>query len=159
MQSECLNIESLMDYLFDEIEDSKKQKFNLHIESCINCQKLLNENTFIKECIQDESDNFIESLSDSGLIDNQIVRSSKEIKTSEKNETEVFDLAELALYLKVSEKDIFHTLSKLPHFELNGKLRFRKESIDSYLSQIEQKSIYSSNKIIEFSDILRKKAI
>lgn len=51
---------------------------------------------------------------------------------------EVFDIEELAAYLRVEVGDIHRSLDELPYFEVAGKLRFRRASIDRWIEAKER---------------------
>jgi len=56
--------------------------------------------------------------------------------------TEIFTIKELALYLKLAEKTAYKLVSdgKLPGFKVGGAWRFRKAEIDRWIKQQENKA-------------------
>ena len=53
---------------------------------------------------------------------------------------EVMTLPEVAAYLRVSEATVCQSLDRLPHFRIAGERRFRRASIDEWISREEQSS-------------------
>jgi excisionase family DNA binding protein len=57
--------------------------------------------------------------------------------------TEMFTIKELALYLKLAEKTAYRLVSegKLPGFKVGGAWRFRKTEVDRWIKEQEQHAI------------------
>ena len=64
------------------------------------------------------------------------------------NNTEIFTIKELALYLKLAEKTAYRLASegKLPGFKVGGAWRFRKIEIDSWIQEQEKKAKVEGNR-------------
>jgi len=50
----------------------------------------------------------------------------------------VMNADDLARYLKVDVSVIYRRLDEIPHFELEGTILFRRESVDAWLSSMER---------------------
>jgi hypothetical protein len=53
---------------------------------------------------------------------------------------EILDADGLAAYLKVASRDIMDNLHRIPHFELSGKIRFKKSVVDEWLESLRNSS-------------------
>ncbi len=51
---------------------------------------------------------------------------------------EVFDLEGLAAFLRVEVEDVRRCLDEIPCFEVAGKLRFRRESVERWIDERER---------------------
>lgn len=52
-------------------------------------------------------------------------------------ETDIMTLREVALYLKIKERTVYHLVSKgrMPGFKVGGAWRFRKSRIDEWIEE------------------------
>ena len=64
------------------------------------------------------------------------------------NNTEIFTMKELALYLKLAEKTAYRLASegKLPGFKVGGTWRFRRVEIDAWIQEQEKKAKVEGNR-------------
>ena len=59
--------------------------------------------------------------------------------TRQAEDDRIMDVDTLASYLSVSKKWVYDHVSELPHFKLDGFLRFKKSKIDLYIERKSRK--------------------
>ncbi len=82
------------------------------------------------------------------LIAQRVVEIIKPFLPGEKVDDVIFDVEDLAQYLRVSPKWVYDHKHELPHFKPGGALRFRKKDIDKEIDRLflKEKSKKNQNK-------------
>lgn len=126
-------------------------------------QEMIKQSSFVHEFEQFQS--FFELLGEADpLLDRldgfaQAALPEKDL-LQESGQKEIMNLRELGDFLGLSVQSILSSLNEIPHFEIQGELRFRKSSIESYLQEKETKNKSNkSNRILSMEDFLKRRVI
>lgn len=126
-------------------------------------QEMIKQSSFVHEFEQFQS--FFELLGEADpLLDRldgfaQAALPEKDL-LQESGQKEIMNLRELGEFLGLSVQSILSSLNEIPHFEIQGELRFRKSSIESYLQEKETKNKSTkSNRILSMEDFLKRRVI
>jgi len=71
--------------------------------------------------------------------------------TARHEEDVIFDIKELADYLKVSKQWVYERthLKEIPHLKIDGQLRFRKSDIDKWLKTFNVPSVPKPERVLK----------
>ena len=126
-------------------------------------QEMIKQSSFVQEFKQFQS--FFELLGESDPLLDRLDGFAQaalpvEDLLQESGQKEIINLRELGEFLGLSVQSILSSLNEIPHFEIQGELRFRKSSIESYLQEKETKNKSAkSNRILSMEDFLKRRVI
>ena len=128
--------EKLNAYFDGELNREELRKFQLHLESCVNCTNTLTQLESIRESLR--------SFNTVTMPDEADLRIRRFLKTDTGQlsiKDEILDIEELARFLKISVNEVVELLDRLPSFEVGGRIRFRKDRIIDWIANQEKKMV------------------
>ena len=113
------------DYIDGNLNTNDNKIFETHLKKCSKCHNYVEKyreiQTFITQkkavCIPDDADMRIRMSLRTEINEN----------TSDKN---VLDIEDVAQLLNITVSDVVDMLDELPAFEISGRIRFRRQSIE-----------------------------
>ncbi len=130
--SDHLACRHLDDFLDGMLDLGQTAAFREHLEGCAECRRLLDGLTEVREAMA-------ESYS-AELPDDRNLRIRRVVPGSyclQKLPQDIMDIEELAAFLCASVEDIIGMLDQVPAFEINGRLRFRRDKIVEWIEREE----------------------
>ena len=123
MNGRCLNEEQLIELYYAETENADARK---HLAGCQSCQK-----TFAQIC--SELVDIDMQVPDGGhrAVSEALSMVTRQPQTST-NET-IMTIEEVAQWLKVSYHNVNNMLHLLPHFIIDGQVRFNRRLLENHL--------------------------
>ena len=122
-----------------ELDGEKRVSVEQHVSRCPTCQRRLDEVRRLRAAAQD--------LADASPSLSLCLETKEALRLELEREGRVraafgplMDADELAKYLKVDVALVYRHLDEIPHFELEGQIRFRRQSIDEWIEAKEQGS-------------------
>jgi hypothetical protein len=158
--------EAIITYLYNEAGADEVSAIEKHITECSDCAhkiKGIRQTIFnIDQMDDNKTPEFLEEKI-AGFFDKLSVIEAQGIKIQDKGElieadkgnlnnnfkddnagcaliqNDILTLSELAAYLKLPDESIYDLLDEIPHLQLAGQLRFRRNSIEKWLDSREKK--------------------
>ncbi len=123
MKSSCLNEEQLIGLYYGEAESNEHKA---HLASCEHCQQQFHK--LCEDLIAIESE-----VPDAGY--KAVNEALHLINQREKHDadTEILTPEEVADWFKVSRHNIMNMLHLMPHFVLDGQIRFERSALKAYI--------------------------
>lgn len=113
----------LVAYVYEDISQKDKLLLEKHLASCPKCSVELQK---LQET-QLSCNYWQEQPVNENLLHNTFLKTKPEILTPE----------ELAVYLRISVSEIINSVDNIPHFKIGKSIRFRRETIQQWIKQIE----------------------
>jgi len=120
-----------------ELEDGQMREVTVHVEQCTSCQDRLDEVRRLAAAAK--------------ALPHATPSRSLCLQTKEAVRLElerlgrvrhafgpVMNADDVAKYLKVTVETVYRHLDEIPHFELEGQMRFRRESLDRWIESSER---------------------
>lgn len=123
MTVRCLNEEELMSLYY---ADSSVECLKSHLATCQTCQE-----NFHQLCL-DLIDLEL-NVPDGGYKAVEEVLKTIEMQQNKLADDQILTLEEVSEWLKVSTHNVMNMLHLLPHFIIDGNIRFQREALKSYL--------------------------
>lgn len=123
MTARCLNEEELMELYY---ADSPVESLKSHLSTCQDCQKAFHE-------LCNDMINLELSVPDGGHKAVEEALRTIDMQQSKTAKDEILTLEEVSAWLKVSTHNVMNMLHLLPHFIIDGNIRFEREALKKYL--------------------------
>ena len=124
-------------FLADELDQKQDALVRDHLTHCTSCQHRLEQVRRLAaaaRALPDDSQSLSLWLETKEAVRVELERAGRAAAAF----GPVMDADDLAKYLKVDVATVYRHLEEIPHFELEGQMRFRRESIDSWLESRER---------------------
>ena len=136
----CENCDSqLWAFAAGELDGERHASVGQHVSHCPACQRRLDEVRRLTAAAQ--------ALADASPSLSLCLETKEALRLELEREGRIraafgplMDADELAKYLKVDVALVYRHLDEIPHFELEGQIRFRRQSIDEWIETKEQGS-------------------
>ncbi len=141
---ECNEVRENLSALIDgELPSGQAAQIREHIGSCRECGELLNEldntDSWLRGCVHES-----EAVDISRRLVSEADRS---VRTGEiRPEGDILTVQDLSRYLKVPIGTVRRLLPEIPCIHIGEHIRFRKESVDAWLSRRESRGSLRSEK-------------
>jgi len=162
---ECEQVKNeLVKFLDNEVSDEAREAIQVHLDGCAECSeelKSLREFKALCHSWQDipPSKNWGIGLNQKlakaqrqptteiELLRSAVIGLSRRVRELEESQMalqpvldiEIMTLDDLARYLRLSPDQIYDIIEQLPRFQIGYEYRFRRESIDQWISSLEQR--------------------
>ena len=134
--------ELIPEYLEKSLPSELEQELTRHMDTCAACQKYLQAAKALSAAIQTLPRH--QSSTETRL---KIIAAIQQTAPARRSGEfgPVLDMDDLAQYLRVDKTVLGTYLDDIPHFELGGKLLFRRKSVDQWIEAREQSATYQLN--------------
>jgi len=151
-------------FMDNEVSDEAREAIQVHLDSCAECSEELESLLEVKALCHNWEDISPSKNWETGLnqklakaqrqptTEIEILRSaviglSRRVRELEELQmalqpvldNEIMTLDELARYLRLSPDQVYDIIEQLPRFQIGYEYRFRRESIDQWISSLEQR--------------------
>ncbi len=123
MISNCLSMEQMLDLYYQEGEFAAAKA---HIASCENCQQQFH--ALCEDLVAIDS-----PVPDAGFKAVEEAMKIIGLRQNRPAEDEILTPEEVADWFKVSRHNIMNMLHLLPHFIIDGEIRFERQALKEYL--------------------------
>ena len=161
---ECQQIkDELVKFVDNELSDEMREIIQAHLDSCAQCSKELESILSVTKLCQDWKDisppknwkirlrrklenaqknpnTEIEMLKSMILSLGRRIQELEELYLSPLLEGEIMTIDELSNYLRINLDQLCNMIDYIPKIQLGYEYRFRKESIDQWLTSLEENS-------------------
>ena len=134
--------ELIPEYLEKSLTPEFEQDLKRHLDACDICRKELRQADALLSAVRKLSRRE-PTVSVSLAISEAIHQSVPPPRRSEFGP--VLDLDDLSQYLRLDKTTLDIYLDELPHFELGGKLLFRRKSVDQWIETRERSTAFQIN--------------
>jgi len=162
---ECNQVkDELVKFIDNEMSDEMQEAIQAHVDSCADCSKELEHLRGVMDLchhwrdISPSRDWEIELKRKLGrtqreptteleILRSAVIGLSRRVRELEESqgalpptlESEIMTVNELARYLRLSTDQIYEIIDQLPRFQIGYEYRFKRESIDQWISSLERR--------------------
>jgi len=133
--------EEFMDYLYQEMTADQAKGFLAHLDTCPECGGTLTELRMTMGMLDqlDDEDN-----------EDHTQNPSIHLRSDDAQEPDsLMTPLELSAFLSIPEDAVYDLLSQLPHINLAGNIRFRRQSIEQWLQSRELNSPFAQKSPVD----------
>lgn len=132
--------ELIPEYLDKSLSSDNEQDLKRHLDSCDSCRKELRMAEALAGAVHALPRH--QPSAETVLKVSEMIHQSAPAPHRQGDYGPVLDVDDLANYLRVDKAVIEIYLDELPHFELGGKLLFRRKSVDEWIEARERAAAF-----------------
>ena len=150
MNADCNHLEAFFD---GELSSEQQNEFRAHLEQCETCRTRLNQLTALRASIRHQGEVSLSHDADLRLRR----RIHREIRPDNRL-PEILDIESVAQLMQLSVSEVAEILDEIPHFEIAGRIRFRRNRVLDWLREKEHTTVHKhensrrnhGNQLIQF---------